>query len=103
MSFLCNGVDLAKSNRSLWTDQTFILYSMSLFGVHDIVKELLIGMNNKIGSYNLYVVNVHFHLNVFSTQVRVFSSGPCIMNNIPILFVKIPECLNTEREWLPYK
>lgn len=28
-------------------------------------------MNNKIGSYNLYVVNVRFHLNVFSTQVRV--------------------------------
>jgi hypothetical protein len=70
-SFLCNGVDLAKSNRSLWTDQTFILYSMSLFRVHGIVKELLIDKNNKIGSYNLYVVNVRFHLNVFSTQVRV--------------------------------
>jgi hypothetical protein len=44
---------------------------MSLFGVHGIVKELLIDMNNKIGSYNLYVVNVRFHLNVFSSQVRI--------------------------------
>jgi hypothetical protein len=30
-------------------------------------------MNNKIGSYNLYA---RFHLNVFSTQVRVFSYIP---------------------------
>jgi hypothetical protein len=29
-------------------------------------------MNNRIGSYNLYVVNACFHLNVFSTQVHVF-------------------------------
>jgi hypothetical protein len=34
-------------------------------------KELLMGINNKIGSYKLYVLYVHFHLNVFSTQVRV--------------------------------
>jgi len=55
----------------LWTGQTFILYSMSLFGVHGIVKELLIDMNNKIRSYKSNVVNVRFHLNVFSTQVCV--------------------------------
>jgi hypothetical protein len=69
--FLGIGVDLAKSNRSLWIDQTFTLYSMSFFWSSWHCKELLIGINNKIGSYNLYVVNVRFHLNVFSTQVRV--------------------------------
>jgi len=34
----------------LWTGQTFILYNLSLFAVHGIVKELLIDRNNKIGS-----------------------------------------------------
>jgi hypothetical protein len=44
---------------------------MSLFDVHGIVNNILIDRNNKIGGYNLYVVNARFHLNVFCTQVRV--------------------------------
>jgi len=75
MSFLGIGVDFAKSNRSLCTDQIFTLYIMSFFFFffwnlwH--CKELLIDRNKKIGSYNLYVVNARFYLNVFSIQGRV--------------------------------
>jgi hypothetical protein len=70
-SFLGIGVELAKSNRSLRTDQIFILYSMFLLENSRFCKELLIEMYNKVGDLNLYVVNECFHLNVFSTQVRV--------------------------------
>jgi len=47
------------------------LYSISFWNSQH-CKELFIDINNKIGSCNLYVVNVRFHLNVFNTQVLVF-------------------------------
>jgi hypothetical protein len=71
MSFLGIGVDLAKSIRSLRTDQSFTLYSMFLLENSRFSKELLIERYSKVGDLNLYVVNARFHLNVFSTQVRV--------------------------------
>jgi hypothetical protein len=71
-SFLGIGVELAKSNKSLRTDQIFILYSMFLLENSRFCKELLIERYNKVGDLNLYVVNARFHLMfVFSTQVRV--------------------------------
>jgi hypothetical protein len=61
-SFLGIGVDLAKSNRSLRTDQIFTLYSMFLLENSRCCKELLIEKYNKVGDLNLYVVNARFHL-----------------------------------------
>jgi hypothetical protein len=61
-SFLGIVVNLAKSNRSLRTDQIFILYSMFLLENSRYCKELLIEMFIKVGDLNLYVVNARFHL-----------------------------------------
>jgi hypothetical protein len=61
-SFLGIDVDLAKSYRSLRTDQIFILYSMFLLEKSRYCKELLIERYNKVGDLNLYVVNARFHL-----------------------------------------
>jgi len=61
-SFLDIGVELAKSNRSLRTDQIFILYSMFLLENSRFCKELLIERYNKVGDLNLYVANARFHL-----------------------------------------
>jgi hypothetical protein len=100
--FLGIGVDLAKSNRSLRTDQIFILYSLFLLENSRYCKELLIKMYNKVGDLNLYVVIARFHLKCLFLALKfafplIFQNGGVTMYVVHVhpQFLNIHQCEQT--------